>query len=119
DVRQFDAGHNYHQGSREAVYAFFGRTLLGDADERNYKEPRVRVEAPADLLALWGRTLPDGAVDRETFLEQRIAEAEAGIARLRPVSPSSLDEARLRFGEWLELSLMAAEPDSAGVWVET
>ena len=27
---QFDSPHNYHQGSREAVYRFFGKKILGD-----------------------------------------------------------------------------------------
>ena len=118
-ARQFDADHNYHQGSREAVYAFFGREILGDADERNFKEQRHSVEAPADLLALWGRTLPDNAVDLEKFVQQRVNESEARVAALEPTDAASLARAQARFRAWLGLSLMAAEPAVEDVLVET
>ena len=34
-VVQFEAEHNYNRKSREAVYAFFGKQVLGDGDARN------------------------------------------------------------------------------------
>ena len=47
--RQFDSPHNYHEDSREAVYGFFGRHILGDADASRSVE---RSSSPgADQLA--------------------------------------------------------------------
>ncbi|MEZ5364954.1 MAG: hypothetical protein R2748_22135 [Bryobacterales bacterium] len=34
EYTQLDAPHNYNLGSREAVYRFFGRVVLGDATRR-------------------------------------------------------------------------------------
>lgn len=119
DARRFDSPHNYHLGSREAVYAFFGREILGDADPRNFREHRLSPDSPADQLALWGRSLPEDAVDQETFLRRRIEEAEARVSALRPTDAASLAEARERFRGWLELSLMAAEPAADAVVAET
>ncbi len=58
--QQFDAPHNYHQGSREAVYRFmnaqaFGRTA--PVEERG-----VRVEALADVQAWHGVARPATAL---------------------------------------------------------
>ena len=36
--RQYDSPHNYHEDSREAVYGFFGRHMLGDADASRFAE---------------------------------------------------------------------------------
>lgn len=49
-----DAGHNYNQASREAMYRFFGRWLLGGG-WTDYTEPDYSVE-PAGKL----RVFPDG-----------------------------------------------------------
>jgi len=69
---QFEAVHNYNQQSREAVYAFFGKHVLGETDARKFKEKRFRVEKLQDLLALHNRTLPPGALSYDGLLEQWI-----------------------------------------------
>lgn len=58
-----DAPHNYNQASREAVYRFFGKHVLGENDESKLVERGIRVERPQDMLALHNRTLPPGALD--------------------------------------------------------
>ena len=108
---QFDSPHNYHQGSREAVYAFFGKHILGDADARNFVEKRYSPEDPAALLSLWNRTLPAGAVDQKAFIEQRIAEAERRIESLRPTDADSLAKAQESFREGLSFAAMVFEPE--------
>lgn len=60
-----DAPHNYNQASREAVYRFFGKHLLGETDVKKLAERSIRVEKPQDMLALHNRTLPPHAVDYE------------------------------------------------------
>lgn len=55
---QFDAPHNFHQPSREAVYTFFRKTLLGINDGKAVKEVSVTVPDARDLLVLWNEKLP-------------------------------------------------------------
>jgi hypothetical protein len=62
---QIDAPHNYNQQSREAVYKFFGKHVLADSNEADFKEKKVRVEKLEDMLALHNRTLPEGALTFE------------------------------------------------------
>jgi len=47
----FDFPHNYNRTSRDAVYAFLGRWLIGVDDPASTREGEVKIEAPADLLA--------------------------------------------------------------------
>ena len=51
---QVDAGHNYNRESREAVYKFFGRNLLGTKGAADLAEQPVEVETTEDLLVLAG-----------------------------------------------------------------
>ncbi|HWR50463.1 MAG TPA: acetylxylan esterase [Bryobacteraceae bacterium] len=60
---QIDAEHNYNQQSREAVYRFFGKHVLGNTDAAAFSERAIRLERLQDMLALHGRTLPPGALD--------------------------------------------------------
>src|SRR5215471_1359936 len=63
EMVQIDAPHNYNRQSREAVYKFFGKHLLGESDESKLKEKNIRVEKLGDMLALHNRKLPDNALD--------------------------------------------------------
>ncbi len=63
---QFDAPHNFHQASREAVYTFFRKTLLGINDGQHVKETDVSVPDARDLLVLWNSAMPPNA---KTFEE--------------------------------------------------
>ncbi len=112
EVKQFDSPHNYHLGSREAMYAFFGKVILGDDDPTHFAEQRFTPDNPSDLIALWNRTLPPGAVDQKTFVEQRIAEAERRIVALKPTDYGSLTRARETFREGLAYATMAFEPEA-------
>ncbi len=58
-----DAPHNYNQASREAVYRFFGKHILGETDPRKLAERSIRLEKLQDMLVLHNRTLPRGALD--------------------------------------------------------
>ncbi|MGB9606327.1 MAG: acetylxylan esterase, partial [Bryobacteraceae bacterium] len=58
-----DAPHNYNQASREAVYRFFGRHVLGETDPKKLAERSIRLEKLQDMLALHNRTLPPNALD--------------------------------------------------------
>lgn len=58
---QFNSPHNYHQGSREAMYAFFAKHFLGKSD--SVAEQPYAKESDADMLVWAGRTMPEGALD--------------------------------------------------------
>jgi hypothetical protein len=76
ESEQVDAPHNYNKQSREIVYSFFARHVLGEKDPSGFKEKNFRVEKPQDLLALLNRKLPDNAVTYDGLLEQWIRAAK-------------------------------------------
>ncbi len=79
---QIDAPHNYNKESREAVYRFFGKYILGDGDSSHFVEKNVHVEKLEDMLALHNRRLPANALTREGLFDEwrRIAKRQADIA---------------------------------------
>ena len=96
-----DAPHNYNQASREAVYRFFGKRILGDADASKFRERNIRVEYLQDMLALHNRTLPPGALTYQQVFEEWIA-----IAKAQNAAPGGKDAVRER----LALALAAEWP---------
>ncbi len=46
---QFDAGHNYNKGSREAVYRFFGEQFFPHQDWMKFSEPHFEVPSKQSL----------------------------------------------------------------------
>lgn len=85
--QQFDAPHNYHQGSREAVYRFLNTQAFG----RNapVEERGVRVEALADVQAWHGVERPsrtrglDALFDSWKESARRQADATTDVDVLR------------------------------------
>jgi len=73
---QFDAPHNYHQGSREAVYRFFAKRLLNDPNWASYRERPIRQEKLQDMMVFAGRGLPAGAVNYAQLVERWIEAAK-------------------------------------------
>jgi dienelactone hydrolase len=98
---QFDAPHNYNRDSREAVYRFFAKHLLGAADTGSFGERNARIEKLQDMLALHNHRLPDNAVTYDQLLEFWIENA-------RQQNQETTGAAALR--ERLALSLMAESP---------
>ena len=116
--RQFDSPHNYHRDSREAVYGFFGKHILGDAEASRFVERSYSPEQLSSLLYLWGRTLPEGAVDLPELVRRRIAAAEADTAALAVRDGATLEAARAAFRERLGLSIHAEAPAPESVVME-
>jgi dienelactone hydrolase len=75
EMIQIDAPHNYNQQSREAMYRFLGKRVLGDGDEKKFAERNIRLEKLQDMLALYGRALPPNALGYQQLVEQWIAAA--------------------------------------------
>ena len=94
-----DAPHNYNQASREAVYRFFAKHILGDTDAKKYSEKNIRVEKLQDMLALHNRTLPANALTYEALFNQW---KEASRRQAAAADPKALRE-RLSYclgAEW-------------------
>ncbi len=84
-----DAPHNYNQASREAMYRFFAKHALRDAESavsEKYKEERTALEPLPHLLALHGRTLPPGALTYEQLFAQWVAAARQQTAAADPAA---------------------------------
>jgi dienelactone hydrolase len=105
---QLDFPHNYNQQSREAVYRFFGERLLGTTGA--VAEKPFEAEHLENMLALYGRSRPAGAVTQSQFISARVAEANSGIDALRPQDAASLARAREAFRERLAFSLLVERP---------
>ena len=75
---QIDAPHNYNQPSREAVYAFFKRHLLGG--QGRVSEQPFTVERDEDLLVFSGRKKPAHALDAQGVFDAVIARSEKQLA---------------------------------------
>lgn len=76
EMVQIDAPHNYNQASREAMYTFFGKRILGQQQE--IKEAQgVQVEKLEDMLVWHGRALPQNALSYDKLLAQWIRAAKA------------------------------------------
>jgi len=80
-----DAPHNYNQANREAMYAFFGKHVLGEKDPAKFKEQPIRVEKLQDMLALHNRTLPANALSFQQVFDEwvRLAKEQTGNPRQR------------------------------------
>jgi hypothetical protein len=69
-VIQIDAPHNFNKSSREGVYRFFAKQIVGRLDASNIVEEHVGVEMLQDMLALQGRSLPEHADSYAGVYEQ-------------------------------------------------
>jgi dienelactone hydrolase len=72
DVEMFfqDAPHNYNKPNREAMYAFFGKHVLGETDASRLKERGIQMEKLQDMMVLHNRRLPDNAIAFPQLFEE-------------------------------------------------
>jgi hypothetical protein len=80
-----DAPHNYNLENREAMYRFFGKHVLGDADASKFKEKAIRLESLPNMLALYNRKLPDNAISFQQLFDEwkRLSAAQSGNEKER------------------------------------
>jgi len=102
---QIDAPHNYNLPSREAMYAFLGKWLLGVTDKDALHEKPFQVEKNEDLLVWAGRKLPEGAVTGAQLTENLIKASEAQLAAARPTDRRTLKQFREVYGSSLAHAL--------------
>ena len=115
-THQVDAQHNYNKASREAVYAFFGRWFLDDADPEHFGERDFVVEAD-DILRVFGagRQRPDHALDEDGLTRALIERAQRGVERQRPTDETGLQRFKQAMTPALAHSLGAALPEPEGI----
>ncbi len=89
-VVQFEAEHNYNKKSREAVYAFFGKQVLGDADAGHFREKEFEVEPLLSMLAFPGKPLPKDALTQDQLFAQWKRSHRARVDSMDPKSRHEL-----------------------------
>ena len=107
---RFDAPHNYHRESREAMYAFFERWLLGSL-RRSRPEAPLQVEPEQDLRVFFRRSRPRSALRRNEVVPALLARAESRMGSFEIRTPEDLDRFREAMGPALEHALAAHLPD--------
>jgi dienelactone hydrolase len=115
DTVQFLADHNYNRASREAVYGWFGRWILGKADPSFFVERDFHPEQPADLLVFFARELPKEARTQPQLVDFLIASAKAQLEALRPRDAAGLRHFREVLGPALRHALAAEVPAAEAV----
>ncbi|NQT83200.1 acetylxylan esterase [bacterium] len=116
---QFDTGHNYNKDSREAVYAWFGKWLLGIADPAKLKEQAFTVEKDEDLRVFTEtHPRPPNALNPDQLKNYLIESATRQIERLKPTDASALKIFRKTMSVGLQHTLSAAVPAKADIVVE-
>ena len=115
---QIDAGHNYNKASREAVYAWFGKWLLGDPDTTRFKEEAFTVETDEDLLVFARTERPDSALDYEGLVDQIVSHSRELLERRRPTDRADLARYREEMAPALQAVLGAEIPGPNDIAVE-
>lgn len=109
------ADHNYNRESREAVYAWFGRWLLGESDASQFSERRFRLGSPSEFLVFFGRDLPESAVTEEEMLTTLKDSYRRQIDELRPRDSEGLARFRELMAPALQHALAVGYPDPGEV----
>jgi hypothetical protein len=100
----FDFPHNYNQTSRNAVYAFLAKWLLGPMDAEATREGAVKTEDPKDLFAFDAEhPYPPGARTPEQLESDLIGLASRELEGLAPNSEASWEAARGLLGGTLKV----------------
>jgi hypothetical protein len=83
-----DAGHNYNQDSREGVYRFFAKWLLGRDDYADFTEPPYELESDENLRVFPGDDAPKGYPNRDEVIASVIAERKAKSEKTLKENPA-------------------------------
>jgi dienelactone hydrolase len=80
----FNFNHNYNQTSREAVYAWFDRWLLGAKDAPSRSEPPYKKEPTEELLVFPDGKLPEGALRAPELIKELVRMDREQLKALQP-----------------------------------
>jgi len=115
---QINAGHNYNKASREAVYAWFAKWLLGRLDATEVQEQPFTVEKDDDLLVFARDERPKNALNYEGLANQLIAHDKQLLDRREPTDQVSLDRFRDEMGPIFKTVLAVESPEPNDLMVE-
>lgn len=115
---QIDAGHNYNEDSREAVYAWFGKWLLGSEDENQFKEQPFELESKEQLLVFGDSDHPRPEVNAETLTNYFVESAKKQLERMKPKDKDGLEQFGKTMATALRHSLAAEFPQTDDIVVE-
>jgi dienelactone hydrolase len=106
-----NAEHNYNKESREYVYRWFGRWILGKSYGGESIEKDISPDRPADVLVFYGRPLPAGARTQKQVADEFVQRSSGQIEKLKPAELKGWESYRSAFEPALRYSLMAAGPE--------
>jgi dienelactone hydrolase len=106
-----NAGHNINQQSREHVYTFFARHLLGRQGSDGFTEPPYEREPVAQLRVFPdNEPLPSDAKTAEELTQYLMVRGEAELERRKPRDERSLRAFKRRFRPLWEQTLALDSP---------
>lgn len=109
---RYDFGHNYNRTSREAVYGWFNRWLLGAKSFEPVPEPPYTKEPDSALRVFPDSKLPADAVTENQFIQYWNGCAESQWRDLVPTSKASLARYRKAIEPVWQHSLQLDPADS-------
>lgn len=107
---QFDAPHNYHRESREAVYGWFAHWLQGRAETTPIKEKSPGSLTLTDLLVFYGLPRPANELNEQQLTESLIQSRRKQFREAWPRDAAGLEKFREQYGTTLKYALMAEYP---------
>ncbi|HPO14014.1 MAG TPA: acetylxylan esterase [Candidatus Hydrogenedentes bacterium] len=96
-----DAEHNYNQSSREAMYRFFGKWLLGGDHWANYTEPAFTVEEESKLRVFPDKDAVKKYPSRGKILESIIKDNQKKWDAVFPKKEEDVETFRKDYGDVL------------------
>lgn len=107
---QFDAPHNYHKESREAVYGWFAHWLQGRAETTPIKEKASSIPTLTELLVFYGMPRPANELNETQLTDALIAARQKQFADALPRNAESLERFKANYGQALQYALMVEAP---------
>ena len=107
---QVDAPHNYNLASRNAVYRFFGKWLLGAAHPERLVEQPYRLDNARKYLVFAGRPRPRWAPAGEPLFDKLTRQRRRQIGGLWPTTRPELRRFQRQIGPAMAHLLMARAP---------
>ncbi|NOY77805.1 MAG: hypothetical protein GXO76_08045 [Calditrichaeota bacterium] len=106
---QFDFPHNYNKPSREAVYAWFGKWLLGIDDSKRLKETPFQADS-GEALRIFLKKEPPGKLTEETLKTELRQMSDRMIQQYWPKDRPGLSRFRTSYGEAFRTVVAARRP---------
>ncbi len=107
---QINAPHNYNLDSREAVYTWFARWMLGRTESTLLRERGGGVLPATDLLVFYGKPRPEGELDEPRLINALIESRKQQLRAAFPADAPGLSRYRESFGRTFRHAVAASSP---------